>query len=98
MIINGSKGSLINESEWLEPPLFFQKKNSKQKKNLTSQIKKNSINNQYNISDEKILKNFSEMILKRKKPICSYEDSFQTIKLLEHCKRACLSKREIKVS
>ena len=98
LIINGSKGSLINESEWLEPPLFFQKKNSKKKKNLTSQIKKISINNQYNISDEKILKNFSEMILKRKKPICSYEDSFQTIKLLEHCKRACLSKREIKVS
>ena len=44
LIINGSKGSLINESNWLEPPLFFQKKNSSKKQNLTSQIKKKSIN------------------------------------------------------
>ena len=97
LIINGSKGSLINESSWLEPPLFFQKKNSCNKQNLTSHIKKTSINDQYNISDKMILENFYEVVLKKRKAICSYQDAFQTIKLLEHCKNACISKREIRI-
>ena len=81
----------------MEPPLFFKKKNSRYKKNLTSHLKKTSINDQYNISDKTILENFSEVILKKRKAICSYQDAFQTIKLLEHCKNACTNKREERI-
>ena len=98
LIINGSKGSLINESNWSEPPLFFQKKNSSNKQNLTSHIKKTSINAQYNISDKMILENFYEVVLKKKKAICSFQDAFQTIKLLEYCKKACANKHEEKIT
>jgi hypothetical protein len=45
-----------------------------------------------------ILENFYEVVLKKRKAICSYQDAFQTIKLLEHCKNACISKREIRIS
>ena len=97
LVINGSKGSLLNESNWLEPPLFLQKKNDKNKKNLTFNIKKKSIRSQYDISDKIIIENFYDFVSKRKKPICSYFDAFKTIKLVEYCKRACLSGRLVKI-
>ena len=97
LVINGSKGSLLNESNWLEPPLFLQKKNDKNKKNLTFNIKKKSIRSQYDISDKIIIENFYDFVSKRKKPICSYFDAFKTIKLVEYCKRACLSGRQVKI-
>jgi len=97
LVINGSKGSLLNESSWLEPPLFLQNKNDKNKKNLTFNIKKKSIRSQYDISDKIIIENFYDFVSKRKKPICSYSDAFKTIKLLEYCKKACLSGRQVKI-
>ena len=98
LVINGSKASLMNTSNWLEPPLFLQKNNSEKKKNLTSNIKKTSIKNQYDISDKAIIKNFFDFVSKRKKPICSYKDAFQTIKLIEYCKKACLKNRQIRIT
>ena len=50
------------------------------------------------ISDKVILENFYDVVLKRKKPICSYTDAFQTLKLVEYCKRACLNNREVKIT
>ena len=97
IIINGSKGTMINESDWLEPPIFIQKKNNNKKKDLTYNIKNTSIKDQYNISDKIIITNFCNVILKKEKPICSYRDAFKTIKLIEYCKRACLLKKEIKI-
>jgi len=97
LIINGSKGSLMSDSNWLEPPLFLQRKNDNKKINLTLNIKKNSINDQYNASDKRIIENFYDFVFKKRKPICTYEDAFKTIKLIEYCKKACLKKSQIKV-
>ena len=97
LVINGSKASLMNTSNWLEPPLFLQKNNSEKKIYLTSSIKKISIKNQYDISDKTIIENFFDFVAKRKKPICSFRDAFQTIKLIEYCKKACLKNSQIKI-
>ena len=45
-----------------------------------------------------ILENFYEVVLKKKKSICYFQDAFQTIKLLEHCKKACVNKHEEKIT
>ena len=48
-------------------------------------------------ADKIIIENFYDFVSKRKKPICSYFDAFKTIKLVEYCKRACLSGRQVKI-
>ena len=52
----------------------------------------------YNISYKIILENFYDVVLKKGNPICSFQDAFHTIKLLEYCKKACVNKREVKVT
>jgi len=96
-IINGSKGSIFNESDWFEPHLIFKKKGSNKKQKLTAKVKKISTYDQYNISDLFILNNLYDFIVKKRKPICSARDAFNTIKLLHYCKKACMQKKEIKV-
>ena len=95
MIIEGENGSLINDSDWLEPPLYFCEKGKKEKIDLTAGTLDTTVSDQYNYSDEMILKNFYFSILGQQKIFCSAEDSLNTIATLEGCKQACESREEV---
>lgn len=89
LVIEGEKGSLLNESQWLEPPLWFYPLGKKEKINLTKKIKKGTVADQYNIADNYILKNFYHVIIDKKEPICSAKDGLQSVAILEASRKAC---------
>ena len=89
LVIEGEKGTLVNESDWLEPPLWFYSKWKKKRINLTKDINKKSIKEQYNISDKYILKNFYRAIMHQEEPICTAKDGLQSVAILEASQLAC---------
>lgn len=88
LIVEGDKGTLFNESQWLEPPLWFYQK-GKEKINLTQNIDDVSIAGQYNKSDDYILKNFHEAVSNQKAPVCTARDALHSIATLEASRLAC---------
>ena len=97
LIIEGEYGTLVNESVWSEPPLWFYPREKKEKIDITAKVKEKSIAGQYNLSDEYILKNFYKSILGKEKPICSAKDGLKSIALLEGSRLACESGKVINI-
>lgn len=89
LVIEGEKGTLFNESQWLEPPLWFFPKGSMEKINLTKEIKNTSTADQYNISDEYILGNFYRAITNKEEPLCAAREGLLSIVVLEASRLAC---------
>ena len=97
LIIDGEKGTLFNESQWLEPPLWFYPQGKQERVNLTKEIKDTSISNQYNKSDNYVLENFYQAILNREEPLCNAMDGLRSVVILEASRLACETGKEIKV-
>lgn len=97
LIIDGEKGTLFNESQWSEPPLWFYPQGKMERVNLTNEIKDTSISNQYNISDDYVLKNFYQAILNREEPLCNAMDGLKSVAILEASQLACETGKEVSV-
>jgi predicted dehydrogenase len=95
LVIEGEKGTLVNESQWLEPPLWFYPRGRKEGINLTKEINEISIAEQYNISDSSILKNFYQAIMHHEEPICTAKDGLQSVAVLEASRLACETGKNI---
>lgn len=89
LIIEGEKGTLVNEGQWLEPPLWFHPSDSKESINLTEKIEDASIVGQYNKSDEYILEDFYRAVVKKGKPQCTARDALQSVAAVQVCQFAC---------
>ncbi len=89
LIIEGDKGTLVNEGQWLEPPLWFYPGGCKDGINLAEKIKNGSIPDQYNKSDEYILKDFYQAIVNKKEPLCTARDALESVAVLEASRLAC---------
>ena len=89
LVVEGEKGTFVNESEWSEPPLWFYPRTGGIKIDLTSDIREKSVAEQYNKSDVLILANFYQSILGAEKPICTAQDAFESIRVLEASRKAC---------
>jgi len=97
LIIDGEKGTLFNESQWSEPPLWFYPQGEMERVNLTNEIKDTSISNQYNISDDYVLKNFYQAIINREEPLCNAMDGLKSVAILEASQLACETGKEVRV-
>jgi predicted dehydrogenase len=89
LIVEGELGTLMNESQWLEPPLWFLPKGKQEKVNLSQEVEDLSVAGQYNKADRVLLENFAQAIKGREKPICPVKDACQSIAALEACRQAC---------
>ena len=89
LLIDGDMGSLVNESQWLEPPLYFYPKEKKEGINLSREIKNTDIYTQYNIADQRILKNFYLAVVAGIKPACDASDALRSAVAVEACHSAC---------
>jgi predicted dehydrogenase len=89
LVVEGEKGTLYTESQWLEPPLWFYPKGSKERVELTKDIQDRSIPDQYNKADIFLLENFYQAIAHKAEPVCAAGDALQSIATLEACRRAC---------
>lgn len=97
LLIEGDRGSLFNESQWLEPPLWLLRNGSKEKLDLAKDIPGKSVFEQYNHSDEIILKNFYNAITGKEKPLCPAEDALNSVIALEACRLSAETKRTLRI-
>jgi predicted dehydrogenase len=97
LIIEGEKGTLVNESQWLEPPLWFYPKGEKTPIDLAKEITNRSIPEQYNISDKLVLTNFYNAITLEEDLICSAQDGLRSIASLEASRSACETGKTIEI-
>lgn len=95
LVIEGEKGTLHNESQWSEPPLWFYPKAKAEKVDLTKEVKSVSTNEQYNISDERILNNFYHSVIGDEKPICDAGDALRSVAAVEASRLACESGKAV---
>lgn len=91
LIIEGSEGTLANDSDWSEPPLYFLPKNKSEAIDLTVQDTNRTVRAQYDHADKMILENFHDAVLKRVRPLCSAEDALKTIAVLDASVNSCES-------
>lgn len=89
LLIEGENGSLLNESQWLEPPLWFYPQGKNERIDLTAEINDPTVTGQYNLSDVYILKNFYRAIMGQEEPLCSAGDALKSIAVLEASRVAC---------
>jgi len=95
LVIEGVKGTLFNESQWLEPPLWFYPADRKERIDLTEGLRGCSIREQYDIADSRILKNFYNAVRCQEKPICTARDGLQSVAILEASRMACKTGEEV---
>lgn len=89
LVIEGEKGTLVNDSDWGEPPLLFYPKGSKDPVDLTADIVDASTRGQYDAADECILADFAQAVRAGRPSDCPASDSFRSLELVEACRRAC---------
>jgi predicted dehydrogenase len=89
LVVEGEKGTLYNESQWLEPPLWFFPKGKNEKINLSQAIEDGSIAAQYNHADMFLLENFFKAINHQEPPVCTARDALQSILALEASRLSC---------
>lgn len=89
MLIEGENGSILNESDWLEPPLYFLKKGERVKIDLVPDVPDASVAGQYNGADKYILDNFHRAVSMGDAPLCSGRDALKSIATIEACRGSC---------
>jgi predicted dehydrogenase len=89
LVVEGEKGTLVNNSEWGEPPLLFYPKGGKEPVDLTAEILDSSTRGQYDAADSFILNDFAQAALTGRASDCPASDSFRSMELLEACRKAC---------
>jgi len=89
LVIEGEKGTLVNDSDWSEPPLLFYPKGAKEPVDLTADIVDPGTRGQYDAADEVILADFAQAVLAGRASDCPAADSFRSLELVEACRRAC---------
>lgn len=94
-LVEGEKGSLLNNSDWFEPPLWFYPAGSKEKIDLTGEITNRSTRQQYDISDKYILDKFHRSIAFGEEQICSARDGLMSVCVVEASRLACESGKKI---
>ena len=98
LIIEGEKGSLVNESHWLEPPLWFYPVGGGERIELTAEIVETSTRQQYDISDRYILDKFYASVAFGEEEICSARSGFMSVCVVEASRLACKKGRRILLS
>jgi len=98
LFIEGEKGSLVNESDWMEPPLHFFPTGGKESLNLTEDVKHISTRHQYDVSDEYLLDKFYRSIAYGEEEICSARSGLMSACAVEASRLACETGKTISVS
>jgi len=88
LIIDAELGTIVNDSNWSEPPIYLISKRSDEKESILINNSNNKVKNQYDKSDKEILNNFFHVIRNKQEPICDAEDALKSISVLEACRES----------
>ncbi len=89
LIIEGEKGTLVNESQWLEPPLWFYPSDGSKPVDLTASVADASVRFQYDSADQYILEAFHATLDQNSQEICSARDGMMSVMAVEMSRMAC---------
>lgn len=81
--VEGETGTLHNESEYSEPPLWLSRRGAQEMTDLTAGIGIRDRIGQYDVADIAILRNFAESITGRAQPIAPARDNLGTLAVIE---------------
>jgi len=87
-IIDGSLGTLTNDSQWGDPPLLFSGVNGNGAEDLTAGASLN-VREQYDQADYEYLVDFRQAIHSGQFPLCPPEDNVWTLATVEGAVKAC---------
>lgn len=89
LVIEGELGTLVCDSDWLDPPLLFYPAGSREPVDLTAEVADRSVRGQYDTADAFLLDNFHAAVRDGTPSACPAADSFASLVLLEAARRAC---------
>ena len=97
LLIDGEKGTLVNESAWGDPPLLLSTPESEAWEDLTAGAKAPDVRSQYDQADAALLEDFCHAVVEKRPPLCSAEDNLWTLAALEAAAMACETGEKIQV-
>jgi len=89
LVVEGSRGTLVNDSDWSEPPVLLYRSGQKEPVDITCDVENRSMRAQYDAADAFILGDFIDAIGRGGQSDCPLEDSFKSLELVEACRQAC---------
>lgn len=98
LVIEGANGTLVNNTDWMEPPLLFYEKGKKEPVDLTCDVRDCSVRAQYDVADIYLLENFRAAIQEGMPSTCPAADSLKSLKLLEAARQACQTGIKIQIN
>ena len=85
--VEGELGTLFNESEYSEPPLWLSQRGASSMIDLTADVMERDRTNQYTLADVAILRNFHAAITEGELLIAPASDNLGTLAVLEAARR-----------
>lgn len=96
LIVEGSKGSATNDSQWGDPPLLFSGPDQKEPIDLTAG-EPHGVVDQYNKADDVYAADFAGAVRTGVTPLCSAEDNVWTLAAIEAAVEACTTGKTVDV-
>ena len=96
LIVEGERGTLVNESDWSEPPVWFYPKDSLKIIDIAAVVD-SSIREQYDKADRLILENFYNAVKHDDQPICAMADAIKSLAAVEASRKSCEESREVRI-
>ena len=96
LVIDGALGSLTNDSQWGEPPLYFSGINTAGVVDLTDGESRET-RDQYNQADDNYLADFWQAIHTGRAPLCTPEDNLWTLATVDAAVQACKTGKPVDV-
>ncbi len=93
--VEGEAGTLANDSQYSEPPLWLSRRGDPEMVDLTATVVARGVSEQYDCGDTEILGNFVEAVTKDTPLVCPARDNLGTIAAVEAARRAISEGRAI---
>lgn len=86
--VEGELGTLVNESQYLEPPLLLSKRGEQEMIDLTDKVSMRDQESQYEVGDTAILTNFHAAVTANEPLIASASDNIGTLAVMDATRMA----------
>jgi predicted dehydrogenase len=97
LVIEGERGSLVNDSNFLDPPLLLYRRGESEPVDLTADAPTRGPSDQYELADRAILGNFRDAVLRGAEPISPARENLGTVAALDAIRDALHSGRPVEL-
>ena len=98
LAVEGERGTLLNRSDWSEPPLYLSRVGSPELQDLTADVEERDPRSQYDAADAWFLEDFYAAVTGTRPPLCPGADNLWTLAALEGAVLACQTGKPVDVA